>query len=625
MKVSDRDLRWNEWIRRRYEDLKADVVRLEERWRRRANPANPKAERLRAHWILWTLGTTVRELRDQSTRALYWFGRSDPAGLFRLTLHALMINDPYVSERALAAAYGVSMALHCRPKRKVFHTQTLPVFAKRVYREMFAPAAEHSTTHALSRDYARRILQLAHLHDPSLLTKGEWARTVPPFKDGGIRNWDVIDDPAEGKYRAGNAPLGMDFENYTIGNLVPSRQNDYQNEEYKRVVGQITWRIYQLGYTLEAFGEVDKAIADTRYFGRSERPSIERYGKKYARIAYFEQYGFREDQGLLKSDWRHSADRPSDADIDPSFPGTPRKTRLMSDFLGDRSTHIRDWVENGPTPVIRPHLVPAIVDNKSGPWVLLKGYCSQEDKSTERVGSVMIRSLLMLQEDVNEFTRLIKKDSNKSWSRSESGQEDDAFAGEIPWCDTFHHTELSTLDFEIGKVKVPISQTDLRYRLSVVFDIGGVKHTVQPSKAPEFEEIPKYRKIVTYLPFRHNSFSSAAGIERPSADVPSKELAEHFSLWLNLPSWHMLDGAGRQCTIYLSDGEYFDTENYLFIRKDLIDSFLSSQKLSLVWVVRGERQHFTRRDATPSHPSQGHRYFHQAYLYTPQGRIRSLM
>jgi hypothetical protein len=58
----------------------------------------------------------------------------------------------------------------------------------------------------------------------------------------------------------------------TIGGLVPCRRNyNFQNEEYKRVVGQIIWRIYQLGCRLEAFGEIDKAIAKRGYFGRADQ------------------------------------------------------------------------------------------------------------------------------------------------------------------------------------------------------------------------------------------------------------------------------------------------------------------------------------------------------------------
>src|SRR5262249_53065107 len=61
---------------------------------------------------------------DQATRPLYWFGRGDSAALFDLTLDALAINDPYVSERLLAASYGIVMA-HQLPElefARVLHT-----------------------------------------------------------------------------------------------------------------------------------------------------------------------------------------------------------------------------------------------------------------------------------------------------------------------------------------------------------------------------------------------------------------------------------------------------------------------------------------------------------------------
>ena len=93
------------------------------------------------------------------------------------------------------------MALHCRPKRPVFRTKLLPAFAKRVYCEMFAPSAPHSTTHALSREYARRIVDVARCYTPGSLKRDQRARVVPPFKDSGVSDWPVMEDPNEGKYR----------------------------------------------------------------------------------------------------------------------------------------------------------------------------------------------------------------------------------------------------------------------------------------------------------------------------------------------------------------------------------------------------------------------------------------
>ncbi len=59
---------------------------------------------------MWLLTSTGRHVRDDATRALYWFGRLQPKALFDLTIESLEINDPYVAERMLACTYGIAMA-----------------------------------------------------------------------------------------------------------------------------------------------------------------------------------------------------------------------------------------------------------------------------------------------------------------------------------------------------------------------------------------------------------------------------------------------------------------------------------------------------------------------------------
>ncbi|MEO2091824.1 MAG: hypothetical protein ABGY75_20410, partial [Gemmataceae bacterium] len=108
MSVAGRDLHWTEWVRRNWENALQDVRRLEQLWRARDH--RTPADRLRARWVMWLLTTTVRLLRDHATRALYWFGRADPAALFELAIDSLGVNDPYVPQRVLAAGYGVVMA-----------------------------------------------------------------------------------------------------------------------------------------------------------------------------------------------------------------------------------------------------------------------------------------------------------------------------------------------------------------------------------------------------------------------------------------------------------------------------------------------------------------------------------
>ena len=165
----------------------------------------------------------------------------------------------------LAAAYGVCMAVHCRPcATKVSYDPPSEIAPARIlFNKMFSVAAHYSTTHELSRDYARRIIDLALIYSASVLEDDEQPRLVPPFKDGGIREWQILVDPNDDSYHSGNSPLGMDFANYTIGWLVPDRSNyNFEHPEYKNVLGSIVWRIYRSwDISLEAFGEIDKRIA----------------------------------------------------------------------------------------------------------------------------------------------------------------------------------------------------------------------------------------------------------------------------------------------------------------------------------------------------------------------------
>src|SRR5207237_3810364 len=109
MSVAERDLRWTEWVRKHHDEIVADLQSLESGGHS-LEGKRTLADHLRATWVMWILTSTVREIRDQATRTLYWLGRGDPAALFNLTLEGLAINDPYVYERLLAASYGVAMA-----------------------------------------------------------------------------------------------------------------------------------------------------------------------------------------------------------------------------------------------------------------------------------------------------------------------------------------------------------------------------------------------------------------------------------------------------------------------------------------------------------------------------------
>jgi hypothetical protein len=103
--------------------------------------------------------------------------------------------------------------------------------------------------------------------------------------------------------------MHMDFANYTVGGLVRARQlYDNDHPEYRKVMGQLRWRMYDLGdlgYRFDVFGELDTRT---------------------------------ETVALMASVWTVACSegdhepqlRPAEADLDASFPDPPRSLRVVS-------------------------------------------------------------------------------------------------------------------------------------------------------------------------------------------------------------------------------------------------------------------------------------------------------
>ena len=78
--MPERDLSWTEHVRDNRERFEKLVKRFEETSRNDKNLSELSTKRLHllAEYIMWIFTSTVRPLRDQATRALYWYGRRFP-------------------------------------------------------------------------------------------------------------------------------------------------------------------------------------------------------------------------------------------------------------------------------------------------------------------------------------------------------------------------------------------------------------------------------------------------------------------------------------------------------------------------------------------------------------------
>ena len=637
MPVSERDLIWTEWIRETRSERFNDLLAIENRWKQQLG-FRTASDRLRAKWIVWLLTSTDRELRDVATRALYWFGRGDSAALFEESLTALAIDDPYVPERMLAASYGVAMAQHVDLGNQTFVSETLPTYARSIYDSMFAESAPFSTTHSLMREYGSRILEMASLHHPELFTSEEIQRSKAPFKQGGLRDWGESEASRERRYGA-DSPFRMDFENYTLGRLVPGRSNyDFNNEEYRKVRAQILWRIEQLGWSSEQFKDIESSIENEHRWNRTENDAkkVERYGKKYSWIAFFEMTGLLYDLGKF--------DRPGERDwnwhldIDPSFPVQPPATCLIqTKFLGDPDMETKEWIVNGTPPDLNPYLQMAEIQSEAGPWVMLDGCIAQESETLGRNIFCFIRSFLVLSSEADSFfEHLSNQDLGGRWL-PEKPSVGYTFAGEIPWSATFPENLSCEFSFVVKEETIQVERMEPRLFLDgkqlnlsqvdiVRFRLLGINAQDDDNQKLSEEELERievretlvevedvqqyittYNALIPVCDFYWESSRSAVN-NASHATTLAKDIASDLELIGQPQTYDLVTSKGVKATYNLSDcsDDFNNSQSLFYIREELLRDFLEKNELALIWAIWGERQYsldqFNRLFHGPDHP-----------------------
>lgn len=652
--VGERDLSWTEWIRKTRSERFSDILAQEERWKSILSDRK-ESDGLRLKWLMWHLTSSDRELRDVTTRAIYWFGRGDPLTLFKETIKSLDINDPYVPERMLAASYGVAMALRGCLERASFTSEELPQFARQVYESIFSEEAAHSTTHILLREYAVRIVELACFHDSTLFTAEEIGMATAPFEIADLSEWDEKENPADNdRSSRAPSPFQMDFENYTLGRLVPDRGNyDYNHAEYKKTKARILWRIEQLGWFTGNFEEIDRSIAHDRSWRRidSDSKKTDRYGKKYSWIAYFEMSGLLHDLGLI--DRTYERERTSDVDIDPSFPVPVQKFDLFkTDLLGDPDMSMPDWIATGEQPDMAPYLKVGQIKEHEGSWIALDGFVVQEDEGRERRSFCFIKSFIVKNEKSEAFLEHLSEQELGGRWLPEKPSVIYTFAGEIPWSVTYPRNELSEFSFVENERTVKVENTVNEFYLEGrKLDISSfyVTHrklfgtnpldtdgnelsdaeieNIKIRKIPvEIEEVQQdfaeYEALIPVCHFGWEGHQSSSSEPR-HANTLAKEIAEDLEL-VNCPQeFDIFTKDGNRASLNISDHseDYNNSQSFFFIRENLLRQYLDQNDSTLVWVIWGEREYSSKQAMALSRgsnrPEQTHGDIKEVRRYEP--------
>lgn len=593
MPNTQRDLFWTEWVRETSEEIENDLKFLSTRWK---SGELDEREIRRARWVMWTLTSTSRSLRDVATKTLYEFAAKRPAEFFQLAVEAIAVSDPYVPERMFAAVYGAALTTWS-DMNAVEMREALPRVAREIYQAMFAPGATHPTSHALYQQYCLGTIAIACAVDPACLSEEERAHLLPPF--------DHLPSPFENmpQYdlavieRAKRAAIRMDFGNYTMGRLIPGRSNyDDRNPEYQRVLPAIVSRMLVLGYDPEQFEAADRQMDSGPRMG-NDKHKVDRYGKKYGWIAYFEMWGVRYARGLLAEE---RGARPSDADIDPTFPLEAASIDLPLPVLfSGQPTDTGDWILRGPQPDYRGILELAEIDGLTGPWVVLDGFLEQNAPADDRQVFTFLRGVLVDSGEVDRLCTLftgLEYPGNDAIPREPSYYY--TYAGEMPFSST---PGVPVTDEQEGDRAEYMVSADRWSNNGVAVDIPVQKYNWE-----------SYHSVVN---------------ENSGACLPSKRLCQALSLRYCDNKWDLHDTAGV-ASLYREVGEYGSQVSgfFSYLRRDLLDRYLTQSGKTLVWLMWGERGLHHRSVETHNlHEYYAdHRHIHKrTHIYQPASITQS--
>lgn len=591
--MPDRDLTWSEYLRRKY--ASPTIHRLLT-WCSNINTAELLESLAKELVVLLSLvlTTVVRNDRDLSTKALVLIGESYPEALFSHTVTSLDFNDPYLPERMLAAAYGVTMSLADSESATSF----LPVlrsFALTIYAEIFGEGGKHSTNHALMRDYASGIIDIAirkSCINISDISKSCGSNIYP------ITSSNFISDifPDNGIKEEIGYAIQMDFGNYTIGGMIPDRSNyDDKIPEYVEVRAKIERRIFDLGYREDKFKLIDNEIGRL-HFRSHDASKVDRYGKKYSWIAYFEMYGEREAAGLLP-EWRQG-ERTPDCGIDPSFPKRPPAWNPpIPDLFGALHDDTAAWVGGGYTPRWDSLLCVPEINGIQGEWVLLEGYINGVDKCHDREIFTFLRGALVARSDVVKLKRqFMSIDYPGNNEIPESHKEYYLFAGEAG-----RRTNYAS----------HLLQKNGQYRRQVknAFD----RYIMNDGKHQNISGIPIELPAVSFDWESHHSTQN----QYSGFYLPAPSIIQRLTLASKMREIDFYDIDMMPATLYRESGGWYQENHHslLYIRADLLRKYLTKTRQVLVWLNWGERDWFKKMDGHQLLDNHARQRIWQAYRH----------
>lgn len=532
---------------------------------------------------IWLLEATVRDLRDKSTKLLLQYFVTNPDQILTYLIFYSEANRDYINERLALVAYGICLRLQ---NDELFIDNELGKIADALYNLQFAVEPDQPTYNYIVIDSYKHIIDLAilkgvfELDDSNLLrlanyrfNKNDWFsiddkdREAVPI----ATHWSLTPNPD---------PLGGDFVHYTIPRL--------DNRDYETGIdhtAHIFKEILRLGYVSD-----DKNLSKREqsfYNGTGllgSRVKVDRLGKKYSWIAYFNYAGYLLNQNKLgvwqeeNSEHKKHYERLSDTEIEPSYDEkTPNVEReIHTDFFLNRSLENSDWV-NAPNYNILDKLY------TKNDYTLLSAFIDQKlDEKYKTRSWIQAHSFFVNKDQVLEYIEQIE---NKEFDWKDdlysSGTLSNTYFGELYWADTIPFKKKDTHSFPIDGTKEitrRIEPFEVRESGEFNFEDIGKEITETVSKICHFE----YEQSLIDFLWETDSKEMPA----IRCDIPAPNIGKHLVLTVDSSKAKILAPNLEVCFQEYFAEYQLNSEKFHYFKTDLLEKYLKDTNQLLMYQLK---------------------------------------
>ncbi|MEJ7559374.1 MAG: hypothetical protein WKF66_13775 [Pedobacter sp.] len=632
--MNTRDIYWSEYLRECDEEQTIEFVAELKDLQQLSEHTQEQYTKMRlvADYLSWTLTSTMPSLKQLASDGLFEFGLRYPGIVFERYLYCASINDPTVFEWMSSILYNVLTTL--LKLNQPLATELLTEIYDFISTNVLHANGLHATNHLLTRNYNYSIMRLLERRSGESIRKHQSEELKGSFVKLGITNWQEEIDRNENQYRDGNSLIDYYFNKNKMPQIMLGKGSEYnRTPEFKQTQAKLRWRAYQLGYDFGLFGDIDKSIARFSRFGEENQHTY-RYADKYIEIAHLEYCGYLEGMGKFRNHEDSGYIRTFEPKHDPDllFENTDvqaNKRYVTRNFI-DSKIHLKKYCNDHSVPDVMEYLTIERLGERTGDFVLLNGDISQIDESNERQIFVLMDVVFVKNKNLKRAREAFAHPTAVGRGPEHKPTVRHALRNEIPDADTIPHNEFTTWNYSLkdqaqeikystislyrkGK-KLAEKQADRIWKLilnsshfmalprKMLYGVPRVMISFSSDQDDDYEkalnnmgiEIREETEIVT----EQRPVTQKLDVFIPVVDIEGehyvcKNIIDSAKLRTKAGSTDLFDNnRNLRAFTHTARVKYRDGEEFTYLDKSILESYLKENSLTMFWLIWGERDFY---------------------------------